>query len=171
MFPLFLLYASLINNVRELIAAHNLAGAEQQVRTYQSHVGATPELAAALSWMARGSLDAKDYNHADAWAAETRKVSDALLQRRKLDADDYLPTAVGASIEVHAQVMAAHGERGEAVEWLREQARAFAGTSIVERIRKNVNLLSMEGKPAPALEEADWVGAKPPSLASLKGRP
>jgi thiol-disulfide isomerase/thioredoxin len=42
---------------------------------------------------------------------------------------------------------------------------------VVERIRKNANLLSLEGKPAPALDERDWLGLKPPSLASLRGRP
>jgi thiol-disulfide isomerase/thioredoxin len=166
-----LLFVSLINNVRELIAVHNFPAAEQQVRAYQSHIGNTPELAGALSWLARGALDAKSYDRADAWATETRKVSDGLLRQRKLDADPYLPIAVGASIEVHAQVMAARGERVESVAWLRDQAKLFAGTSITERIRKNINLLNMEGKPAPALEEAEWLGAKPPSLAALHGRP
>lgn len=167
---LFLL-ASLINNVLELIASHNFAAAEQQVRAYQAQRGATPELAGALSWLARGALDAGSYDRADSWAAETRKVSDGLLFGRKLDADPYLPTAMGASIEVHAQVMAARGERAESVAWLREQARLFAGTSISERIRKNINLLTLEGKPAPVLQETEWLGAKPPSLAAVRGHP
>lgn len=171
MFPLLFLAGALINNVRDLIASHNLAAAEQQVRAYQSQGAATPELADALSWVARGAFDAKNYDRADSWAAETRKMSDALMLGRKLDADPYLPTAVGASIEVHAQVMAARGERAESVTWLREQARLFAGTSITERIRKNINLLSLEGKPAPPLEEAEWFGAKPVSLAAVHGHP
>lgn len=171
MLPVLLLYASLINDVRELAANHNLTAAEQQIRTYRAQKGATPEYADALSWLARAALDARNYDRADAWAAESRKASDALLRTRKLDADPYLPNAVGASIEVHAQTMAARGERGEAVTWLREQARLFTGTSITERIRKNINLLNMEGKPAPELVETEWVGAKPPSLAAVHGHP
>ncbi len=171
MLAVLFLAGALINNVRELIAVHNFAAAEQQVRAYQAQAGATPELADALSWLARGALDARNYDRADAWAAETRKVSDGLMLGRKLDADPYLPTAVGASIEVHAQVLAARGERAESITWLQEQAKLFAGTSITERIRKNINLLSMEGKPAPALEETDWLGAKPPALAALRGKP
>jgi thiol-disulfide isomerase/thioredoxin len=93
------------------------------------------------------------------------------LTARKLDAEPWLPLALGASIEVHAQVLAAHGERPEAVDYLREQLKAFAATSIGERIRKNINLLSMEGKPAPALEENEWLGSKPPTLAALRGHP
>jgi thiol-disulfide isomerase/thioredoxin len=171
MLPVLFLFASLINDVRDSIANHNMAGAEQQVRAYQAHTGATPELAAAISWLARGALQAKSYDRADAWAAESRKISDALLRVRKLDADNYLPTAVGASIEVHAQVMSARGERAESVAWLGDQAKLFAGSSIAERIRKNINLLNLEGKPAPALDEAEWVGSKPPSLAAVHGHP
>src|SRR5271157_1612631 len=165
------LFASLVNDVRSLIARHDLAAADQQIRVYRQKTGATPELAAALSWMARGALEAKNYAQADTYAAETRKLSDGLLGARKLDAEPWLPLALGASIEVHAQVLAARGERPEAVDFLREQLKAFAATSIGERIRKNINLLGMEGKPAPPLEEAEWLGTKPVPLASLKGRP
>ena len=92
---------------------------------------------------------------------------------QKLDDDPWLPTADGAAIEVHAQVLAARGERAEAIEYLQSQLKQFAGTSLPERIRKNINLLSLEGKPAPALDlsGAQWLGAKPPSLASLRGHP
>src|SRR5204863_6764905 len=111
-----------------------------------------PELAAALSWLARASLAAKDLDHAEALAAETYKMASRFLLGQKLDDDPWLPTAAGAAIEVHAQVLAARGERTEAVEYLRAQQKQFAGTSLPERIRKNINLLSLEGKPAPALE-------------------
>jgi thiol-disulfide isomerase/thioredoxin len=171
MVPVLLLYASLIDNVRELIAHNEFAAAEQQVRAYRQQAGPTAELANALSWLARGALDAHNYDRADAWAAETRRISDGLLLHRKLDADPYLPIALGASIEVHAQAMASRGERGESVAWLREQAKLFAGTSITERIRKNINLLSLEGKPAPALDEAEWLGSKPPALSAVRGHP
>src|SRR5262249_29504162 len=61
------------------------------------------------------------------------------------------------------QVKARRGERAEAVAFLRRQLAAYSNTSIGERIRKNINLLSMEGKPAPALEGA--------ALAKLRGKP
>ena len=171
MVPAFLLFVSLVNDVRTLIAHHDFTAADHQIRSYQQKNGATPELAAAFSWMARGALEAKNYPQADAYATETRKLSDALLMARKLDAEPWLPLALGASIEVHAQVLAARGERPEAVDYLQQQLKAFAATSIGERIRKNINLLNMEGKPAPALAEAEWIGAKPPAWASLRGHP
>ncbi len=166
------LFASVVNDVRSLVAAHDFAAADREVRDYRARQGATPELAAALSWLARGSLDAGQFDRADSYAAESRGLADQLLRSRKLDADSWLPTAIGASIEVHAQALAARGELPQALEFLRLQLKLFAGTSITERIRKNVNLLSLEGKPAPPLEVADWVGgSQPVPLASLHGHP
>ena len=166
-----LLYVSLVNDVRALIAKHDFAAAERAARTYQSQSGATPEYAAALSWMARAALTDRQLDRAEGYALETRKLALDLLRTRKLDADPWLPTALGASIEVHAQVLAARGERSEAVAFLREQLATYATASIGERIRKNLNLLSLEGKPAPPLEINEWLGARPPGLAALRGHP
>src|ERR1019366_8312903 len=171
MVPAFFLFASVVNDVRTLVAAHDFAAADREVRDYQARQGATPELAAALSWLARGSLEAKQFDSADSYAAETRTLADQLLETRKLDADSFLPTALGASMEVHAQVLAARGERPEALALLRLQLTLFSGTALTQRIRKNVNLLTLEGKPAPPLEVAYWVGARSVPLASLHGRP
>lgn len=169
MLPAFFLYAVLVNNIRGLIAQNNLAAAEQQARAAAAH-GATPEIAEAYSWIARGELAAKRYDKAEAWAGDTRKMCDTLLRTRHLDAEPSLPTALGASIEVEAQAQAATGERAEAVTFLRQQEKLFAGSSIMERIRKNLNLLSLEGKSAPELDSSDWIGPKPPTLASLRGK-
>ncbi len=171
MIPVLFYYASLVADVQALIAHHDLAAAERQVRTVEAQSGVTPEVAAAFSWLARGALQAKDYDRADVYATETRKRCDHLLAGRKLDAERLLPTALGASIEVHAQALAARGELSDGVVFLEEQAKAFAGTSIVERIHKNINLLSLEGKPAPPLDVHEWLAAKPRTLAELRGHP
>jgi thiol-disulfide isomerase/thioredoxin len=171
MLPTLFFYASLVGDVQALIARHDLAEAERQVRAAESRSGVTPEVAAAFSWLARGALNAKSYDQADAFATETRKRCETLAAGRKLDAEPLLPLAWGASIEVHAQALAARGERGQALGFLDEQARLFAGASIEERIRKNINLLSLEGKPAPALDMGDWLGARPRPLAEWRGHP
>ena len=166
-----LFFVSLVNDVRGLIARHDFAGAELAVRTHRGQTGADPELAAALSWLARGALDGKRLDQAERYAAETRTLALDLLRTRKLDGDRWLPTALGASIEVHAQALAARGERAEAIAFLRAQIELYGATSLVERIRKNMNLLTLEGKPAPRLEDDDWLGSKPASLAALRGHP
>jgi cytochrome c biogenesis protein CcmG/thiol:disulfide interchange protein DsbE len=169
MHPALLLLASLVNDVRTLIAQHNAAAAEQTVRAAQMRGAGAPEVAASLSWLARAALDARQYDRADRFASETRNIADPLLATRPLDSDPWLPTAVGAAIEVHAQVLAAQGERAEAVAYLRQQLAGFGKTSIAERLRKNVNLLSLEGKPAPAIAFTDWLGPRPQPLSALHG--
>ena len=84
------------------------------------------------------------------------------LRGPRADREQWL-YALGASIEVQAQVMAARGETAQAVLFLRDELKTNGGTTLHERIQKNINLLSLEGKPAPALEAG-------PSLASLRGK-
>jgi thiol-disulfide isomerase/thioredoxin len=162
---------SIVNAVRTRIAQRDLAGAESLARAYQAQAGPQPQLAAAYSWLARAALDAKALDRADAFAGEAGKIVSRFLMGQKLDDDPWLPTAQGAAIEVHAQVLAARGERADAVQYLEEQLKQFAGTSLGERIRKNINLLSLEGKRAPALDVAQWLGTRPPALSALRGHP
>jgi thiol-disulfide isomerase/thioredoxin len=166
-----LLFVSLVNQVRGLIAHHDLAAAEQTVRAAQMRGANASELAASVSWLARAAFDARQLDRADQYASETRKLSLDLLRTRPLDADPWLPTALGASIEVHAQVLAAQSERAEAVAFLRQQLAVYGKTSIGERLRKNLNLLSLEGKPAPPIEFTEWLGPRPQPLSALRGHP
>jgi thiol-disulfide isomerase/thioredoxin len=160
-----------IGDVREAIADRDFAHAEKYIQGYRAKNGVTPELLEALSWLGRGALEANQYDQAEGYAAETRKLAVQELAKRKMDDERHLPIALGASIEIHAQVLAARGARGEAVVFLRHELAAYRNTSIVTRIQKNINLLSLEGKPAPPLEVAQWLGPKPVPLDQLKGRP
>jgi thiol-disulfide isomerase/thioredoxin len=162
---------SIVNAVRARIAQHDIAGAESLARAYQAQVGAQPQLAAAYSWLARAALAENKLDQADAFADQAAQMTASFLNARKLDADPWLPTAQGAAIEVHAQVLVARGQRSEAVQYLAEQAKQWAATSLGERVHKNINLISLEGKRAPELEVAQSIGARAPTLASLRGHP
>ena len=160
----------IVDQVRAACAAHNLTLAEREIQTYRSSAGATPEAIEALSWLARAALDEKQYDHADKDAIEARQLSLDLLNRAG-SGDASIVTALGAAIEVHALVLAARGQRSEAVTYLKAELSTWTGSPIAARIQKNINLLSLEGKPAPPLDVGHWLGAQPPSLASLKGHP
>jgi thiol-disulfide isomerase/thioredoxin len=134
-------------------------------------LSAQPEKVLALSKQAREALAARRLDDADRLADQTRALALQLLKTRKLDAEPQLPLALGASIEVHAQTMAARGEVSSAVGYLQTERRKYAGTSIVERINKNIHLLSLAGKPAPSLAATEWIGAKPPALSAYRGKP
>ena len=168
---LFLVYAALVDDVRALIAKNDLAGAEALARSHQAKSGATSEVAAAVSWLGRAALAAKQYDKAERFATDAFQLAEPLLRSRRLDADPWLPTAVGASIEVRSQVLAARGERSGAVAFLQGELARYRQTSIAERISKNINLISLEGKPAPDLHVGEFVGPKPKPLSALRGRP
>ncbi|HYL76474.1 MAG TPA: TlpA disulfide reductase family protein [Bryobacteraceae bacterium] len=164
-------WAGVINDVRTAIAQNNFALGDSLIQQYRAARGVTPEMLEALSWLGRGALAAKQLDKAEAYAKETERLSLEELKRRPLDAERNLPIALGAAIEVEAQAMAERGQRADALAYLRKELMAYRTTSIRTRIQKNINLLSLEGKAAPPLDEREFLGAKPASLVSLKGEP
>jgi thiol-disulfide isomerase/thioredoxin len=156
--------ADLIADVRSAIAENDFSRAAAFVQNYRTTKGVTPELATAISWVARGALGRKDYDQAETAARETYQLSTDLLKRRALDAEPILPIGLGAAIEVQAQVLAARGQTTEAVTYLTGQLAKFRTTSISVRIQKNIHLLSLEGKPAPALQGSSLPKGKPALL-------
>ncbi len=67
--------------------------------------------------------------------------------------------------------MDAKGQHAKAVSLLRSALARYGNTSIRPRLQKNLNLLALVGQPAPPLQETQYLGPKPPTLASLKGSP
>jgi thiol-disulfide isomerase/thioredoxin len=163
--------AAIVPEVRVLLSKQDFASAEKLVESTRAGGAWTPELIEAHSWLGRGALAAKQFDKALAYSAETRKLSMAALKARKLDAEKRLPIGFGASIEVEGQALAAKGQLSEAIAFLNKELKTYYSTSIRTRIQKNINLLSLVGKPAPTLEIKESVGpnaVKP--LASLKGK-
>ena len=163
-------HGAIVKDVRAALDGGDFARAEELIEAYKADHGETPELAAAVSWVGRGALKTKDYDRAEKAAQRARELALRLLEGRSLDEDRDLRIALGASIEVQARVMAARGELSEAVAFLNEEARRWQGTPIETRIRKNINLLTLEGKPAPPLALGEYVGPRPMPLEKLKGK-
>ena len=163
--------SGIVPDVRKAIADGDFTGAESLVQQYRAAQGVTPEMIEALSWLGRGSLAAEQLDKAEHYAKETQQLAVAELKKRALDAEPHLPLALGAAIEVQASVMNERGERNEAVSFLRKELAQYKDTSIRTRIQKNIHLLSLEGKPAPALQATEFLGAKPAPLARLRGKP
>ena len=161
----------LIDDVQRQLAGNNFSAAEAELRSYKEQRGPTPEYLEALSWMAREAAAMRQWGQASAYARETRSLCEQQLTKRKLDAEPHLPTALGAAYEVLAQGMAEKGQRLQAIGLLRGALGRYGNTSIAARLQKNLNLLSLIGRPAPSLQTTQYLGPKPPSLASLKGSP
>jgi thiol-disulfide isomerase/thioredoxin len=163
--------AGIVDDVIGALNRSSFQAADADLRTYRAQNGVTPEYIEALSWMARAALNARDYDQAAAHAQETKSLALAELKRRPLDAEPHLPTALGAAFEVQAQTLEARGKRTQAAAVLKAALLTYRGTSIAARLQKNLNLLSFEGRPAPALRTDQFMGAKPPALAQLTGSP
>ncbi|MFN7979486.1 MAG: redoxin family protein [Vicinamibacterales bacterium] len=163
---------NVIADVRAAIAKNDFAAGEQILAAYRKDKGTTPDALEAMSWLGRGALAAKQLDKANTYAEQTYDLCVAALKTRKMDDEPRLPIAIGAAIEVRANVAAQQGKRADAVQFLQEELATYKATSIRARLQKNINLLSLEGKVAPAIETAEFLGTtKAASLASLKGKP
>lgn len=161
---------AIIRDVRAAIAEGNFAQGTAALDKYRQANGMTPEWLEAHSWMGRGYLAAKNLDAAEKSARETHALALAALKTRPLDQEPRLPIALGAAIEVLGQVTGARGARTEAVVYLQNELAKYRTTSMAKRIQKNINLLSLEGEPVPALDLSEYLGPAPPTMQSLKGK-
>jgi thiol-disulfide isomerase/thioredoxin len=164
-------WAGIVENVRLALAQNNLSAAEAQLAAYRSQRGVDAEYVEAYSWLGRAALDQEQYDQAAAYAKETKGLALEQLKRRPLDAEPHLPLALGAALEVQSQVLAARGQKAQAVALLQNALRTYGATSIHDRIQKNLNLLSFQGKTAPTLKSEQFLGAPAPPASQLRGSP
>jgi thiol-disulfide isomerase/thioredoxin len=164
-------WAGVVDDVRLALARNNFSAAESVLNSYRSQQGVNPEYLEAYSWMARVALDQGQYDQASAYAKQTKSFVLEQLKQRSLDSDPHLPIALGAALEVQSQALAARGQRTQAVALLQSALRTYGSTSIHDRLQKNLNLLSLQGRPAPPLKSDEFLGAKLPMPAQLKGSP
>src|SRR5690348_8130630 len=88
-------HGQIIGDVRDAVAQQDFAHGERYLQSYRASHGVTPEMLEALSWMARGALNSKQYDQAERYAAEARKLALHELAKRKLDDERHLPIALG----------------------------------------------------------------------------
>ena len=154
--------SGIVSTIRAAIAANDFAGADGLLRNYRQDNGATPEALEALSWLARGSLAAHRFAKAADYARRAHRLLVRRLKKADLDSEPSLASALGASIEVLAHLKVRRGRRSDAIRFLKRELEEYGTTSIGIRIRKNLNLLTMEGQAAPELEIMEWLGRQTP---------
>jgi thiol-disulfide isomerase/thioredoxin len=153
-------------------AAGQFGAAAKALAQYRAARGITPEYLDAFSRIGRAQLAKHNLDAAEKNSAEVLRLCQAQLAHRKLDAEPELPLALGAGIEVHAQVLGQQNRRDEAVVFLHDELTKWQSTSIRDRIQKNINLLTLEGKPAPVLDVSQGIGPrKPLPLSAHRGHP
>lgn len=164
---IFLLQASaageLVRLVRLKLSAGDLASSAAAVEDYKLKNGVDAEYLEAVGWLARGAEMLRQSDAAAAYVAELRR------EIREEKSETLSP--LGAAIEVEGKLRAAREGRKAALHFLEEELARAKDTGLRARIRKNINLLSLEGQPALALNTTDFIRSEPPSFALLKGKP
>lgn len=129
------------------------------------------EWLAAMSWVGRAGVFAKDWDLAADYAEETLTAAEQLLGGESLgsDPDAPLAIAVGAAVETLGKFYVAKDDRGQAVTFLRDKAREYAGTGVETRINKNLLLLDLEGKQMPPVAAKELLSGRPMSADDLRG--
>jgi thiol-disulfide isomerase/thioredoxin len=162
---------TLVAQVRAALNEKDFGKAEALVAAERREKGDTPEALAALSWLGRGAQADGRKDAAEKYAVEAQSLAVKALAGRSADADANLAIAIGAGIEVQALLGVDRGERSSVIAFLERELATYHGTELGKRIQKNINLLTLEGRPAPALERSEWIGSvAPPPLSQLKGK-
>jgi thiol-disulfide isomerase/thioredoxin len=164
-------FADIIYDVRVAIAQNNLGAASSELDNYRAQHGVDPAYLEAQSWLARGYLSANQPDQADSLAKQTESQAKQLLQKRALDAEPHLPLALGAALEVQAQNLTLRGQNAQAAALLRRSLATYGNSSMRARLQKNLNMLGMAGKPAPALSVGEYIGVRATPLCELRGSP
>ena len=146
----------LITGVRMKITAGDLASGIAAVEDYKRDTGVDAEYLGAIGWLARGAQLLGQLDLADRYVAE--------LHREIPEEKDGLITPFGAAIEVEGRLHLTRNGRGEALRYFRGALERAKDPALRARIYKNINLLTLEGSVAPALDVPNYA-------AITKGKP
>ena len=165
--------ASPVSGIRNKLSAGDLLSAESILEVYRAKNGEDGAHLAGLSWLARGALLLGEPAKARRYATDVRaRCADRIAHGADLAKDPYLEIALGAAIEVEAQLMQRDRGARAAAEYVRgELAQVKGPVALISRLNKRINLLTLTGARAPEILVEDHLGEAPPTLAALKGHP
>ena len=164
---------SINTGIRNKIAANDLLSAESILEVHRAKNGEGGAYLVGLSWLARGALLTGDGEKADRYAADVRaRCADSLAHGTDLSKSHDVEIALGAAIEVAAQRLERTKNKEAAASYVRAELARWGGpVAFRSRLNKRLNMLTLTGAPAPELAIEDFVGDRPPTLASLRGKP
>ncbi len=160
----------IVARVQLALKSGDLALAEDLANQYRRLNGYTPEALLALSWAARGELAAGQIDKASQTANEIKTNAQTALASRPIDAEPNLPLALGSAYEIEAEVLYAKGQRSSALQMMQQALAKWRGTSLDDRLQKNINLMTLRGRPMPMVRETEWLGKKPSTPDTWRGK-
>jgi cytochrome c biogenesis protein CcmG, thiol:disulfide interchange protein DsbE len=162
-----------VSGIRNKLAAGDLLSAESMLEVHRAENGEDDPYLSGLAWLARGALLVGDLDKAKRYAADVRaRCADRMAHGADLQADHVLEIALGAAIEVEAQRIERTSGPRKAAEYVRRELAGITGPAALRsRLNKRIDILTLTGSAAPELAIEDFIGDRPPTLASLKGKP
>jgi len=163
-----------VRMIRYKISAGDLPSAESVLEYHRAEKGEDGDYLLGLAWVTRGAALTGDWKAASEHASSARALAESKLHSpADYESNREAVYLLGTAIEVQAQALAASGRKAEAIRFLEESSRAQAEApyNLRARIWKRRNLIELEGRPAPPIRPEDHVGADPPTLESLRGKP
>ena len=134
------------------ISAGDLPSADAITDEFCRTNGPNSECADAIAWLARGAFVLGDHQQARLYVDRARQMTSDLVKKLDPERDAYLAAALGAVIEVDAKLLASQGATDKAIAMLQTELTRSKLWAIQARIQKNIDLLTLEGKPAPIAE-------------------
>jgi len=152
----------IVADVQAALASGGLARGELTLNQYRAARGMTPEGLEALCWLARRALADKLYDKADQYADEARAAAAAALRDDNGANNPRLLTTIGSAAEISALSLVEQGARSDAVYELRKALDVYRATPIAGQLESAIARVTLEGRPAPALEPGVSVGTHLP---------
>jgi thiol-disulfide isomerase/thioredoxin len=162
-----------VSGIRNKVSAGDLLSAESILEVHRAKNGEDGAHLVGLSWLARGALYLGDLDRAKRYLDDVRvRCADRIARGADPSKDHNLELALGAAIEVQAQLTERAKGGPAAAAYVRGELEKLEGpVALRSRLNKRINMLTLAGNPAPEIEVEDFLGERPPALASLRGRP
>jgi cytochrome c biogenesis protein CcmG/thiol:disulfide interchange protein DsbE len=174
-----------VSGIRNKIAADDLLSAESILEVHKAKYGEDGPWLNGYGWLARGALLLGETDKAKRYAEDVRAICAKKIAGGADPAKDHdLEIALGAAIEVKAQLIEKTtdtyslehrltGGAKAATDYVRGELAQLKGAPVAfrSRLNKRIDMMTLVGQPAPELIVYDWLGEKPSTLASLKGKP
>jgi len=163
------LHGQISGPIRNKLSAGDLLSAESILEVHERDNGRDSHYLEGLAWVARGAVLLGEPVRAAEHDKRLRALIDEKLAAGADPAkDNALVGALGAQIEVHAQIL----KKKDAVAYLDGQLAKFAKPiSLRTRIYKRRNMLKFAGALAPEFIVEETLSPKPVALSELKGSP
>ena len=146
----------LVRGVRSKLSAGDLLSGQAMAEDYKREKGVDAEYLNAVGWIARGAEMLGRLDVADEALRE--------LRREIPNEDAKLLTPYGAAIETEGRLILRRQGRGAAIRYFEQQLALAKATSLRSRISKNLDMIALEGQPAPAIAGKKLESGKPAVL-------